>query len=91
MSISTESELLGMQKASHAVAFTLREMIKYAQAGMTTKELDEYGAKILSEFGAKSAPHLTYGFPGWNCISVDNEFCHGIPSEKRILDRKSVV
>lgn len=91
MSITQKSELLGMQKASNAVAYTLKEMIKYAQIGMSTKELDEYGAKILSDFGAKSAPHLTYGFPGWNCISVDNEFCHGIPSEKRILKEGDLI
>lgn len=91
MSITKESELLGMQKASNAVAYTLKEMINYAQPGMSTKELDEYGAKILLDFGAKSAPHLTYGFPGWNCISVDNEFCHGIPSEKRILKEGDLI
>ncbi|MES2418981.1 MAG: type I methionyl aminopeptidase [Bacteroidota bacterium] len=85
MSITKESELLGMQKASEAVALTLKEMIKYAQPGMTTKELDTYGAKILADFGAKSAPYLTYGFPGWTCISVNNEICHGIPSDKNIL------
>lgn len=91
MSITTESELLGMQKASNAVAHTLKEMINYAQPGMSTKELDEYGAKILADFGAKSAPHLTYGFPGWNCISVGNEFCHGIPSEKKILKEGDLI
>lgn len=91
MSITQESELLGMQKASNAVAYTLKEMINYAQPGMSTKELDEYGAKILSDFGAKSAPRLTYGFPGWSCISVDNEFCHGIPSEKRILKEGDLI
>ncbi|MBY0543794.1 MAG: type I methionyl aminopeptidase [Sphingobacteriaceae bacterium] len=85
MSISTESELLGMQKASEAVAFTLKEMIKYARIGMTTKELDLFGAKILSDYGAKSAPYLTYSFPGYTCISVNNEICHGIPSDKKIL------
>lgn len=91
MSITNESELLGMKKASSAVAYTLKEMINYAQPGMSTKEIDEYGAKILSDFGAKSAPHLTYGFPGWSCISVDNEFCHGIPSEKRILKEGDLI
>ncbi|WP_428229538.1 type I methionyl aminopeptidase [Flavobacterium sp.] len=85
MSIKQESELIGMQKASEAVAYTLKEMVNYAQPGMSTKELDEFGAKILSGFGAKSAPYLTYGFPGYTCISVDNEFCHGIPSKERIL------
>ncbi|WP_261509783.1 type I methionyl aminopeptidase [Chryseobacterium paludis] len=91
MSITNESELIGMQKASEAVAYTLKEMINYAQPGMTTKDLDEYGAKILSDFGAKSAPYLTYGFPGWTCISVDNEFCHGIPTEERILKEGDLI
>ena len=85
MSITSEAELMGMQKASEAVAHTLKEMRNYAQPGMTTKQLDDYGAKILSDFGAKSAPLLTYGFPGCTCISVNNEFCHGIPSDSSIL------
>ncbi|RNL91315.1 type I methionyl aminopeptidase [Sinomicrobium pectinilyticum] len=91
MSISKESELKGMQQASEAVACTLREMINYARPGMSTKELDDYGAKILSGFGAKSAPYLTYGFPGHTCISVGGEFCHGIPSATRILNEGDLV
>ncbi|UZT98451.1 type I methionyl aminopeptidase [Chryseobacterium fluminis] len=91
MSITNESDLAGMQKISEAVAYTLREMINYAQPGMTTKELDEYGAGILSGFGAKSAPYLTYGFPGWSCISVDQEFCHGIPTDQRVLKEGDLV
>jgi methionyl aminopeptidase len=74
-----------MQKASEAVALTLKEMSAFAKPGMTTKELDNYGGQILNDMGAKSAPYLTYGFPGWTCISINNEFCHGVPSDKRIL------
>ena len=91
MSITKHEELIGMQKVSEAVAYTLKEMRNYAKPGMTTKELDDFGAKILSDFGAKSAPYLTYGFPGWTCISVNNEFCHGIPSEKKILKEGDLV
>ena len=91
MSITTEAELTGMKKASEAVAYALKEMRNFAQAGMTTKELDEYGGKILNDLGAKSAPYLTYGFPGWTCISVNNEFCHGIPSDKRILNEGDLI
>ncbi len=91
MSINKEAELIGMKKASEAVAYTLKEMRNYAQPGMTTKQLDNYGATILSDFGAKSAPYLTYRFPGWTCISLNNEFCHGVPSENRILQEGDLV
>lgn len=91
MSITKEEELIGMQKASEAVAYTLKEMRNYAQTGMNTKQLDDYGAAILADFGAKSAPFLTYQFPGCTCISVNNEFCHGIPSHKRILKEGDLV
>ncbi|AEV96443.1 type I methionyl aminopeptidase [Niastella koreensis] len=91
MSITKESELAGMKKVSEAVAHTLKEMRDYAQPGMTTKQLDNYGAKILRDFGARSAPYATYGFPGWTCISVNNEFCHGVPSDKRILKEGDLI
>ena len=91
MSITNETELTGMQKASNAVAKTLKSMIEYAQVGMSTKELDEYGAEILQSMGANSAPALTYGFPGYTCISVNNEFCHGIPHAERILQEGDLI
>ncbi len=91
MSISTEEELAGMQKVSEAVACTLKEMRNYARPGMTTKHIDDYGATILADFGAKSAPLLTYRFPGCTCISVNNEVCHGIPNDHRQLKEGDLV
>ena len=91
MSITKEEELIGIKNASHAVAYTLKAMSNYAKPGMTTKELDEFGGKLLKEFGAKSAPYVSYGFPGWTCISVNNEFCHGIPSNFRVLQEGDLI
>lgn len=91
MSITKESELEGMKKVSDVVAYTLREMKNFAKPGMSTKQLDDFGASILKDFGADSAPFKTYKFPGWTCISVDNEFCHGIPSSKKILKEGDLV
>lgn len=91
MSITKESELAGMQKASDAVAYALREMRNYARPGMSTKTLDNFGGTILNDLGAKSAPYVTYGFPGWTCISINNEFCHGIPSDRRILQEGDLI
>ena len=51
MSRSKESELIGMHKSSYAIAYTLREMMKFAQAGMRTKELDECEHTIIVTAG----------------------------------------
>ncbi len=91
MSITNEAELAGMKKASEAVALTLKEMRAFAKPGITTKELDDYGGQILNDMGARSAPYLTYGFPGFTCISINNEFCHGIPSDKKILKEGDLI
>ncbi len=91
MYVSTASELEGMKAIGYAVAHTLKEMVKYAEVGMSTWELDQHGARILEELGAKSAPKLTYNFPGWTCISVNGEFCHGIPSKTRILQEGDII
>lgn len=91
MSITSEAELTGMQNASEAVAFTLKEMMAYARPGITTKQLDQYGGRILADLGARSAPKLTYQFPGWTCISVNEAFCHGIPSDDIRLQEGDLI
>jgi len=91
MSITKESELIGMKKVSEAVGTTLKLMREYAKVGMTTKELDEYGGEILKSYGAKSAPNETYDFPGYTCISVNEEAAHGIPSQIKMLKEGDLV
>ncbi|MGI4750724.1 MAG: type I methionyl aminopeptidase [Janthinobacterium lividum] len=91
MSIESESDLNGMRQASEAVAITLKRMREYAKPGISTYELDQYGASILKSFGARSAPKLAYNFPGYACICVNHEAAHGIPSKKRILQEGDLV
>lgn len=91
MSITTEDERIGMQQASNAVAITLKKMRQYAKAGISTKQLDDYGGQLLEQMGAKSAPKLTYNFPGYTCISLNEEVAHGIPSADKILKDGDLV
>lgn len=91
MSITIESELIGIKKVSDAVATTLKKMRNHAKPGMSTKQLDDYGGQILKELGAKSAPRLTYNFPGWTCISINNEIAHGLPSGQKELKEGDLI
>lgn len=78
MIIKTEGELGGVCKISGIVASVLKEMKEYARVGMTTRKLDDFGAGLLKDSGAVSAPAATYKFPGSTCISINNEMAHGI-------------
>lgn len=91
MIIKTEEEFQGMRRVSEAVALTLQKMSSYAQIGMSTKDIDDYGRKLLETFGAKSAPFETYKFPGYSCISVNKEFAHGIPSDQVKLKNGDLI
>jgi methionyl aminopeptidase len=91
MSIENNIDLAGMRRISEIVGITLREMRQYAQPGMSTQELDDYGLSILNKYGARSAPLISYGFPGATCISVNNDVCHGIPSGNLFLQEGDLV
>jgi methionyl aminopeptidase len=62
------------------VATTIHEMKEHTAVGMTTRELDEIGGRILARYGAKSAP-MEIKFPGHTCISINRNVAHGIPGK----------
>jgi methionyl aminopeptidase len=84
MSIRSQRDLAGMRAAGRVVSLALRAMRAAVRPGVTTAELDEVGARVFAEHGARSAPQLVYGFPGVNCISVNEEAVHGIPSSRTL-------
>jgi methionyl aminopeptidase len=52
--------------------------------GVTTAELDAIGEAFLSKAGARSAPRLAYNFPGFTCISINDQAAHGIPGQRMV-------
>jgi methionyl aminopeptidase len=84
MSIESQADLLGMRTIGRIVALILREMCAAVRHGMTTSELDAIGAAAMKQLGARSAPQLTYRFPGFTCISVNEEIVHGVPGDRRL-------
>src|ERR1700733_6896447 len=86
MSITGPEELTG-RAAAGAIVWLVRAAMKNAvQAGVATAELDEVGARVMREYGARSAPALVYGFPGVNCISLNDEAVHGIPGNRALKE-----
>jgi methionyl aminopeptidase len=81
MIIKTAEELAAMQEIGKICAVTLKKMGEALAPGITTKELDQYGAELLASYGAVSAPIACYQFPGYTCISVNDTVAHGIPGD----------
>lgn len=86
MTIKNQEELTGMRAAGTVVCHMLEAMKQSVTSGITTAELDEVGAKVMREHGARSAPALVYKFPGVSCISVNEEAVHGIPGQRKLQD-----
>ncbi|WDF70159.1 type I methionyl aminopeptidase [Sphingobacterium oryzagri] len=91
MIVENEQALNMLKQAGHIVAETLQYMLEQVRPGISTKALDDLGGAYLTAKGARSAPRLTYGFPGNTCISVNNVVAHGIPSSEIILQDGDLV
>ena len=90
MTIDNEQDLVQLKTIGRIVFETLQIMSKRIEVGMTTRELDLIGAENLAKYGANSAPMVTYDFPGYTCISVNEEAAHGIPGD-RVIEAGDVV
>jgi methionyl aminopeptidase len=86
VSIKEPYELEGMRAAGVIVRQMIEAMKREVRPGITTAELDESGAKVMREHGAKSAPALVYRFPGTSCISLNEEAVHGVPGERPVRE-----
>lgn len=84
MTIETQDDVTALKRIGRIVSQVLQQMLEAAEPGMTTRELDALGEQLLERHGARSAPKLSYGFPGSTCISINEEAAHGIPGDRVI-------
>lgn len=94
--IKTRREIDMMRRAGSVAHQILGRMKAAAVAGVSTADLDELARAELDKVGGLSLSrnYPTYkpgeGFPGYTCISVNDEVVHGIPG-KRVLQEGDVV
>jgi methionyl aminopeptidase len=86
MIVKTEADLNGLKEIGKIVASIRDEMVSLTKPGVTTKELDDLAGELFEKFDAISGPKGEYDFPGFTCISVNEEVAHGIPSQRIILE-----
>jgi methionyl aminopeptidase len=94
--IKTRREIDMMRRAGVVAHQILAKMRAAAVAGVSTWDLDQLARTELDRVGGMSLSrnYPTYkpneGFPGYTCISVNDEVVHGIPG-KRVLHDGDVV
>ena len=84
--IHEKSDFAGMRIAGRLAAETLDFIGDYVEPGVTTERLDELCAEFIADRGATSAPLNYRGYPKSVCISVNHVVCHGIPSDKVLME-----
>ncbi|MFZ6027692.1 MAG: type I methionyl aminopeptidase [Chloroflexota bacterium] len=81
MTVDSENDIQSLKAIGRICAQTLKKMMQAVRPGISTRELDHIGGALLKAEGARSAPQITYNFPGATCISVSPVIAHGIPDE----------
>ena len=91
MIVKTEEDLKSLQEVGKIMGPIRDEMVKMTLPGVTTKELDDFAGELFEKYGAVSGPKGEYDFPGFTCISVNDEVAHGIPGNRVIQEGDLVI
>ncbi|MBX2995905.1 MAG: type I methionyl aminopeptidase [Bdellovibrionaceae bacterium] len=86
MIATTPEEIQKLREIGRIVARCLQMMKEAAKPGMSLLELDALAGEFLKAHGARSAPQVTYDFPGVTCLSIAPVVAHGIPNEQILKD-----
>ena len=64
---------------------------EHIKVGISTAEIDKWVYDITTKMGGVPAPLNFEGFPKSVCTSINNEVCHGIPSEDVIIKDGDII
>ena len=94
---NSKNDYKGMREAGSLAANILDELKEIIIPGISTKEINNFCEKIIKKNGATAAPKnykissFKRPFPESICTSVNHVVCHGIPSDKKILQNGDIV
>ena len=89
--LKTPEQIEMIKKSAELNTAVLDHVAAHIHAGMSTAEIDKLVYDFTTEHGGIPAPLNYEGFPKSVCISINDEVCHGIPSEDVILKEGDII
>ena len=89
--IKNADQIEGIRRSSVINTAVLDHIATHIHCGMTTQEIDKLGYDFTIAHDAVPAPLNYEGFPKSVCTSINDEVCHGIPSDDIILKDGDII
>lgn len=89
--IKTPEQIAGIKASAKINVAVLDYIEANIHEGMTTAEIDKIVYDMTTEMGGIPAPLNYEGFPYSVCTSVNDQVCHGFPSENVVLKDGDIV
>lgn len=89
--IKTPEQIKGIRESGKLNIAVLDYVAEHIKAGVTTEEINRWVHDYTIEHGGIPAPLNFDGFPKSVCTSIDEQVCHGIPSEDIVLKEGDII
>jgi methionyl aminopeptidase len=89
--LKTPTQIEGIRESGKVNTAVLDYISEKIQVGMTTNRINQFVYEKTRELGGQPATLGYEGFPKSVCTSINNEVCHGIPSDKAILQDGDII
>lgn len=89
--IKNADQIAGIKESAKINVAVLDYIEEHIHAGMSTAEIDKIVYDMTTSMGGIPAPLNYEGYPYSVCTSVNEQVCHGFPSENVILKEGDIV
>ena len=89
--IKKPDEIAGIKESAKINIAVLDYIGEHIKEGMSTDEIDKMVYERTTAMGGIPAPLHYQGFPKSVCTSINDQVCHGIPSENEILKDGDII
>jgi methionyl aminopeptidase len=79
--IKTPRQIELIAAAAKILTACHRELRQLIRPGITTMQIDHFAADFIQSHGAEAAQKGYQGYPFATCASVNDEICHGFPTQ----------